>query len=334
MSCIDIVCNAIYICTRKHLLSALSVYVCIVLVYANSLDAISLVYNLKIRRSFTYKPDPEYNEKFLLIGTALPINYKRISTFTSILSQPIEPVKETRTVTGSLLNLRLVYNRQWWFEGSTGIEQERVHLKKPLHTKNKTFGLDDIIMSFGYNWFFKNKAQFVIYSITGFPSHSQLKNADSIDPLVGSRLFGTGFGSEFSYAITSTERQSCNIIFQNRFLHFFKRSLVPLLPSTVSFVPGNVTDLLFSIQYRYKKILFETGYNTTFFTNEQIDLPTASIHAPHYVRNGYYATIAHMEKNHPITNRPTLIGVGFSYSHSKAYARNIYAWWLNTTMIF
>lgn len=305
------------------------------LLYIEQIYSISLVYNMKIRRAF-FAVVPEIllqsKKKSRLIATAVPVIYKRDRHF---VDKDLKlDICEKRFTSGSLFNFRYIYDRTWWIEGATGLEREHV---KTRGTKNFDIcrtGFDDIVFAGGYNIYPTKESQVVIYGLAGFPTRRKVNILEAQDPLVGTRFFGIGVGSEFSYSFINAKKQSLVGIFQNRFIHFFNRRFFPILPCDAKIQPGNVSDLLFTLQYRYKKNLFETGYNPSFFTNRAVILNTGEVEVKSFVRNSGYFTYSRLFKSLPIIHKPGLIGVGLSVASSKLYETKILSSWLNFTAVF
>lgn len=297
-----------------------------------SVFATSLVYNMKIRRVFDVSGLLGKPAKSRLIATAVPIFYKRDREFID-LEREIN-FSEKRISVGSLFNLRAVSPKSaWWGEITAGVENERFSTQGTQNLSASRTGGDDIVLSGGHNWFPNKKTQVVLYAIGGFPTHFTVDPVDINDALVGTRFFSVGLGSELSYDFIASLRQSCVIIFQNRFLHFFDRSWpFPVVGSKAQ--PGNVTDVLLSLQYRIKRTLIEGGYGGTFFTNQAAILPNQTINAPAYIRNSGYITFTHLIKQCPGLKMPLLIGAGFSGARANLFKTRTIAGWLTLTTMF
>ncbi|HEX2977562.1 MAG TPA: hypothetical protein VHO47_00355 [Candidatus Babeliales bacterium] len=304
----------------------------LLLVNCQPLLTISLVYNMKIRRVFNVGAILGKSQKTRILATAVPIFYKRDREF-------VDPVRainftEKRSILGSLFNLRVTSPKSaWWGEITAGVENEHFKTHGSQNLSGSRTGGDDIVFSAGHNWFPNKKTQVVFYGIGGFPTNFKVDQTDINDPLVGTRFFSAGFGSELSYDFIASLRQSCIIIFQNRFLHFFDRSWpFPLVGSRVQ--PGNVIDVLLSLQYRIKRTLFEGGYGGTYFTNQAAILPNQKINAPAYVRNSGYITFTHLIKHCPGFKIPLLIGAGFSGGTANLFKTRIISGWVTLSTIF
>ncbi|MBI2775597.1 hypothetical protein HYX58_06320 [Candidatus Dependentiae bacterium] len=308
------------------------VHLFLLLVNGQSAFATSLVYNMKIRRVFNVSAILGRQQKTRILATAVPIFYKRDREFLDT-ARAIN-FTEKRSTIGSLFNLRATSPLSaWWGEITTGVEHEHFKTSGSQNLSASRTGFDDIVFSSGHNWFPNKKTQVVCYAIGGIPTDFKVDPVDINDTLVGTRFFSAGFGSELSYDFIATLRQSCIIIFQNRFLHFFDRSWpFPVAGSKVQ--PGNVTDLLLSVQYRIKRTLFEGGFNSTIFTNQAALLPNQKINAPLYVRNSGYITFTHLVKQCPGLKMPLLIGAGFSGARATLFKTRIISGWLTISTIF
>lgn len=301
------------------------------------LQAISLVYNMKIRRVFKVSALLGKDPKPVVVLSAVPIVYKRDRHIVNNDMTPID-ICEKRISAGSLLNLRYVPSQHWWAEVTTGIEKE--HLKSHSNINpaasfcTSRSGFDDFVFSAGHNWFPNEDVQFVLYGLGGLPSKRSVTLFDAQDALVGTRFYTLGIGSELSYSFFNRPKQNLIFVFQNRFLHFFKRSLAPILPADAKVQPGNVTDLLFTLQYRVKANLFEAGYNPTFFSDQAILLKTREIKSHWFVRNSAYASYLYLFKRCPGVNKPIVFGGGLSVAKSAKFDTKIFGAWLNLSLIF
>ncbi|OQA36187.1 MAG: hypothetical protein BWY54_00191 [Candidatus Dependentiae bacterium ADurb.Bin331] len=295
--------------------------------------AISLVYNLKIRRAFNYPISPllKKDKKALWVASAVPIVYKRDRHI-------VDPafgidVVDKRLTSGSLFNVRYIPRPTWWAELSTGFEHEHAQVSGTSIIDASRTGFDDIVFSVGHNFFIKKNTQFVLYALGGVPSRLKVTPNEAQDTLVGTRFFSVGVGSEFSYSFINSLPQSLVVIFQNRFLHFFNRRW-PILPPGSSIQPGNVTDLLFAIDYRHKKNAFEIGYNPTIFSNQAVILPTQTIGTHAFVRQSGFASYSRLFEKLPLLHRPGLIGTGLLVSRAHHLDIKIVSIWVNFTTVF
>lgn len=297
----------------------------------NTINSISLVYNIKIRRTFSLLSELSKGKKrkYRYIATAVPIVYKRNR---HIVTEELN-VCEYRRSSGSIFNFRCTAPTYWWIEASTGLERECACLKGSLNRNFSRTGLDDIIISGGKNFFPRKHTQFVLYGLAGFPVERDVSLVEAQDTLVGTRFFSIGAGSELSYAFFESLRQSLIGVFQVRFLHFFDRSWFPILPYNATIQPGNVTDLLWTLQYRFKTNILEAGYNTTFFTNQAVLLETERRDTEAFLRKSFYVTY---NKVIPkiFSDKHLVVGAGINNGSSDRYNTNIITSWFTCSIIF
>jgi hypothetical protein len=301
------------------------------LAFPTSVHAVTLVYNLRIRRAFNFESLPEQTRTRWPLSV-VPIFYAR-SSHGLIDVQNNTTVDEKRRVGAALVNLRCVPNKHWFFEGTTAIENEHANFKG-IHGFNASrTGLDDLVFSGGYRYFAGDNVQLVGYGLAGFPLGRKIDECDKFTPLVGTRLYTLGLGGEISYSFVSERSHSCAAIFQGRFLHSFNRSWFPILPEGSKIQPGNVSDLFFILQTRYHLTVFELGYDLTLFTNQAIILPTQTIDAKTLARHSAEASVTHAWLETPL-GKPCVLGLGVSASHSKKFDSNVVTIWLNGTIVF
>ena len=293
-------------------------------------NAVTLVYNMKVRRIFTVEPVLE-RMKSRWLFSAVPIFFARsrhlIEARTNLNNH------EKRKVGGVILNLRYIPSKHWWIEATTGIETDHGTFtgSDPFHASRT--GFDDLVFAGGYHHFFGKKIQGIGYGLFGVPTRRKVTLEDRYGPLVGTRLFGIGFGLEGSYSFLSELHRSFAAIIQGRFLHGFNRSWFPVLPRDAEIQPGNSTDLLFTLQFREKRTIIEAGYDITFFTNQAILLATQTIKANTFILHSGFASISHALLKGPF-NKPLLFGAGCNVNRSKqSDARNIIVW-LHCTFVF
>ncbi len=301
------------------------------LLFQSSLQAVTLVYNMRIRRAFNFSGLPEQKRTVWPISV-VPIFYGR-NSHGVIDIQNNTTVDEKRRVGGALFNVRCAPNKHWFFEATTGLETDHGSFKgKHGFTASRT-GLDDLVFSGGYRYFAGKNGQLVAYGVAGLPLRRKIDQHDLFTPLVGSRLYTLGIGCEASYSMVNEVHYSCDAIFQGRFLHSFNRSWAPILPEGSKIQPGNTSDLFFILQMRYKLTVVEIGYDVTFFTNQAIILPKETINSSTQVRHSGVATISHGWLKTPI-GKPCILSFGITASHSKRFDSNIISAWLTGTIVF
>jgi len=291
---------------------------------ATNMQAVTLVYNLRVRRIFNAPIILEQLKKPRTLVSAVPIYFSRKSHITN--ERTGIDVQEKRTAGGALFNARFVPSKHWWAEITTGLETDRATFEGNDAFRAARTGLDDIVFTGGYRHFVKNRAQFVAYGLVGIPTRRTITRCDRYTPLVGTRIFSLGFGAEGSCSFFNELKRSLAVIGQYRLIHGFNRNWFPILPKGSRIQPGNVQDLLLTLQYREKRTLFEIGYNATFFTDQAIILPTETIDTETFSRHGGYAILSHGWLD-AFFGKPFVCGVGINTSHSKQFdARTVTAW--------
>lgn len=305
----------------------------IVFLLTSNVQAITLVYSVRIRSVFeSAHAALEDHKKSSWVATALPIIYVRDRHI-------VDPARsidvcEHQIIGGSLFNIRYIPSEHWWFEATTGLEKETACERGTINRHNSRVGFDDIVLSAGYNVRPSDAVQICLFGITGFPTHKGVTAAEQFDPLVGTRFNSLGAGAELSYNFIDERMSTLTGIFQTRFVHFFSRNWFPILPRDARIQPGNITDLLFSARYRYDGTVFETGYNPTFFTNQAVLLRTGTVHSENYVRNSIYATLSHGWKDFPGLHIPLILGTGLNIGRSHHFDTKIIAGWVSLTTTF
>lgn len=294
----------------------------------------TLVYNMKVRRAFSINTTiGNKNHKMVYwLLTALPIWYHRNRTITH--QSITEPVYAKEIIAGSLINARLLAPHHWWAELTTGIEKQsnRYAYSHGFHASRT--GCDDIVATIGKNWFFnEKKGQISLYGLGGVPTKRSINANDIFDPPVGSRLYAAGIGGEISYSFKQTETESFVGLAQTRVVHFFNRSWFPIIAHGGHLQPGNITDMVFLVQYRKYKNVIECGYNPTFFTHQAAVLPTGTVRTNPFIRNAVFANYLHLSKNIPMLHTPGAIGAGCTFSRSKQFNTHIWGAWLNLTIL-
>jgi len=310
------------------------------------ISPISLVYNLKTRRIFFFGGSaaagalsPLAKKKSIWLLSIIPIVYKRKRHIvTDILDRnlhviPID-VFEKRVIRGSIFNLRYIYKRSFWFEVTTGAEKERAISCGTINSDITRKGVDDIVVSTGYNIFPNKDTQFTPYIIGGVPVNRSLTSEELFDTFVGTRFYGLGAGGEFAYSFVNSLKTTFAGLLQLRSIHFFPKKWTPVLPCSATLNPGNVTDFLIAAQYRKKKTLVEVGFDSTFFTNQAIWLKTGSLETDKFVRQSFYANFGHLFTKFPFIPKPVLLGAGFYVAELKRFDTKISSFWVNFTVIF
>lgn len=305
----------------------------------SDIQANTLVYNMRIRRIFTLGSDQSNNadsvfgnKKSRELVSVVPITYKRKRHIVD--EQRNINLFERRKTNGAILNFRFVRSRKWWLEATTGIEKEGAcYVGSSNFTASRT-GFDDILFSGGYVFKPHKNTQFILYGLFGIPTKNSVSILEVHEPLVGTRFKSLGIGSEFSYAFVNKLEQSLIFIFQNRFVHFFNRDWFPILPAGSQIQPGNLTDLLFTLQYRKLKNVFEVGYNPSFLTNLAVIVQQQKTKTDPFVRHSIYFNYSRLFKNFPVIKKPGTIGTGLSISRSKRFDTKTFIWWVNFSVLF
>ncbi len=295
------------------------------------LQGTSLVYNLKIRRSFTGLASfVKFKKKFNYVFTSLPVFYYRKAHF--IIDRTDTDITDERIGGGSIFNFR-VPSKHWWAEVTTAVHKESVSATGTHYFKASRIAFDDIVLAAGYNAFPTKDHQITIYGLTGFPTTRKLEATDEQRPLVGTRFFALGGGAEYSYSYINTPNTLLAGIIQVRALHFFTREAEALLGPCGRLQPGQSIDLLLSLRYRHKRTVLETGYNPTFFVNSAVLLPDETISGTTLIRHGGYISVVHLTQL-SIGSSPLAIGGGLVYNRIKDLnSHNVIAF-LNFTIAF
>ena len=294
------------------------------------LRAVTLVYNMKVRRIFVVSQVLE-RAKNRLLATVVPIYFSRSRKLFN--ERTGLDGCEKRRAGGALFNFRYVPNKHWWFELTTGIETDHGTFTgtDPFHASRT--GFDDIVLSGGYRHFWGKRCQLVAYGLAGFPARRKIELEDRHTPLVGTRLFNLGFGTEASYSFISEMKRSLAAIAQLRFIHGFNRSFFPIFPRDTTVQPGNATDLLFTMQYRKKRTIFEAGYNVTFFTNAALITPTETIKEASITRHSGFFSVSHgVFKG--LFDKPNVFGAGINGSRASSIDATTITAWVFFTVVF
>ncbi|MCL4380448.1 hypothetical protein M1466_03115 [Candidatus Dependentiae bacterium] len=299
---------------------------------STAVHAITLVYNLKFRRAFdTRHYDVSLQKKNHYIVSVLPI-VNKASRHVVDPQQGVDVCNST-LLGGSILNIKYFHTPSWWVEMTTAVAQEKLQDRGTHVAQESRTGLDDIVFTGGYNFYPNKRLQIVLYGLGGIPIQKAVTPAQQYAFLVGSRFYSLGLGSEFSYAFLQSKERSIVGIVQNRFIHFFSRNLVPILPPTATINPGNLTDILVAVQFRKKMTFLQVGYDLTIFTDQSITNNALRQGSPNIYRNSFYCFLNHVVQR-SLKHTPLIVGVGSSYAFANQSAIKNFAAWLNVTAIF
>lgn len=290
-----------------------------------------LVYNMRIRRAFNV-PFALKKKSFTLLS-ALPVYFARRSHI--VTEKPAVDVHEYRNIVGSLFDVRYLPSKNWWAEVTTGLENDHSAFEGSDAFSASRTGFDDFLFTGGYRHFIGDRTQLVFYGLAGLPAGRTVRKDDRYGPLVGSRFYGAGFGTEASYAFIEDKEQTLSGIIQQRFVHFFNRHWFPILPACDTIVPGNFTDILITLQYRKQMTAYETGVDFTFFTNQGVMTPTTTVNTANFTRYAGYINILHLIGSTIKNNRkPIVIGGGINISGTKVFHAKTYSVWTGLTIVF
>ena len=295
------------------------------------LQGTSLVYSIKIRRSFiglaTYV---DQKKKVNYALTTLPIFYSSKARF--IVERTETDINDRRIGGGIIINFKLP-SKHWWFEATTAIHKESLQATGTTCLTTSHAGFDDIVLAGGYNAYPTKDQQITIYGLAGFPTTRKFAQRDAQIPLIGTRFFALGGGAEYSYSYINTKKTVLAGIVQFRTLHFFSREAEILLGPGGRLQPGQTFDLLFSMRYRHKRTVLETGYNPTFLVNTAVILPDETIPGDTLVRHGAYISLVHLTKN-GFCNTPFAVGGALIYNRLKKLEAHSMTALLNFTIAF
>lgn len=290
-----------------------------------------LVYNMRIRRAF-HVPFELRKKSFTLL-TALPLYFAHRSHI--VTETPSVDVHEYRNIVGSLFNVRYLPSLNWWVELTTGLENDRSSFTGSDPFSASRTGFDDFLFTGGYRHFLGERTQLIFYGLAGLPAGRTVRKDDRYGPLVGSRFYGAGFGTEASYSFIQSKEQTLSGIIQQRFVHFFSRHWFPVLPACDVIVPGNFTDILVTLQYRKQVTAYEAGFNPTFFTNQAVITPIETVSTDNFIRYAGYINVLHLIRSTLMHHRkPIVIGGGLNVSGSKVFHAKAYSVWLGVTIVF
>lgn len=293
-------------------------------------EAVTLVYNLRIRRAFDTPANFQSQKKAQLLFSAVPIVFARKSTIDELVGQEVH---EKRRVHSVLFNARYVPSRKAWLELTTGVGKDKITATGTDSLCASRTGLDDIVLSGGYRSFVSDKAQLVGYGLLGFPATSKICPLDKYGPLMGSRLYSMGCGLEFSYSLLNSPVRSCSMIGQTRFIHSFNRQWFPILPQDAQLAPGNTTDIFWALQFREKKMIFEAGYDATIFSQQAVILSTHTVKGRNAVRHSGYVSVSYAIPE-GYGGKPWILGAGLNGSSSKEFDSQTISAWLSCSVVF
>lgn len=305
--------------------------ICFLTVY--SLQPTTLVYNLKIRRTFAgigtlLKPD----KRPLWVVSWVPIGYHRTAHI--VRPESATDLYTRRHGGGAIFNLRRIPSKYWWLELTTAVQKESITACGSSNFCASRGGFDDVVLAAGCNFYVGDKGQGTLYGLAGFPTTRTASPFDAQEALVGTRFYALGGGVEGSYSFINNPLKNLVTIVQVRAIHFFNREWETILGPGGRIKPGELIDLLLSVRYRYKVSMVETGYNATFFTNQAAVLPTRTIENKTTLRNGFFISAMHLLQHATFFDKPVALGGGFQYNRISQFNANSYLAWLNLTVIF
>lgn len=287
-----------------------------------------LVYNMRIRRVF-FIPFIVGNKSYTFL-TGLPLFFARRSHI--VTETPAVDVYENRNMVGALFNARYSDALNWWIDVTTGLETNHTSFKGSDPFSASKTGLDDFLFTGGYTFAIGDRTELVIYGLGGLPAGRKVSKEDRYGPLIGSSFYSAGFGTEASHAFIHEKEQTLSFIIQQRFVHFFDRHWFPILPACDTIVPGNLTDILATVQYRRHTTAYEIGFNPTFFTNQAVKTPSITTKIPNSIRYGLYINSLHVFKS-TLEHKPIIIDGGFSFSTTQFFDTKTYNVWLGLSIV-
>lgn len=300
-------------------------------IHVAPIHAYPLVYNMRIRRAF-HVPFELRKKSFTLLS-ALPVYFGRRSHI--VTETPAVDVHEYRNIVGALFNVRYLPSLNWWAECTTGLENDHSTFTGSDPFCASRTGFDDFLFTGGYRHFIGDRTQLIFYGLAGLPAGRTVKKDDRYGPLVGSRFYGAGFGTEASYSFIEEKDQTLSGIIQQRFVHFFSRHWNPVLPPCDIIEPGNFTDILVTLQYRKNVTAYEAGFNPTFFTNQAVITPTATVTSPNFTRYAGYINVLHLIRSTIAQHRkPIVMSGGLNVSGTQMFHAKTYSVWLGVTVVF
>lgn len=209
--------------------------VSLLILAVHTVSPTSLVYSLKLRRLASVGSAQKKNNISL---SALPLIYtldRHIIIPHYLCTDTIVDIEEKRRIEGGLLFAHYVTPRLFWGEITIGVEHEKIETCGTKTIQDSVTGLDDIVITIGKNKLLGKDTQLSSYVLAGFPTRRKITVSDSIDPLIGTRTFGIGVGTEVSHCFFDSGVATFNARLQGRFLHFFKRSWDPVLPNPLRY---------------------------------------------------------------------------------------------------
>ena len=294
---------------------------------------ITLVYNMRVRRTFSVAGKLRQDTSSIWVPSIVPIFQRRTRHIVTTTPVAVD-VTDKRSVGGALINFQVIPTRSYWAEITTGIERESATVKGTTNECAAKSGFDDVLISAGYNFYPIEHGQFTLYGLIGFPTHWKVSEFERFGTFIGTHFFNIAVGAEVSYGFIDTLPRSLDLIAQGRLLHAFSRSWNPILPEGSTIQPGNVSDLLITLQYREKQDIFELSYNPTWFSNQAAILPTTTIKTDTYVRNSGSFSYSHVFRKGALTKKPFIIGTGVNYSHAKFFDTNTFSCWVSFSWVF
>ncbi len=202
---------------------------------------------------------------------------------------PSDQWKETRFLGGIIEALRLVHNHTW-IEFIAAFGKENVRFShKGVFGRESRAGWDDFLIDVGHNFLdASGKKQLLVHWLTGVPLTRKVTLAEVESPLWGIRTIATGPVIEFAYDFIRNPAQDLFLGIIARFLHLFKRTYEPILPSDAFFHPGNALDILALFHYRYEAQNIEIGYIYTRYNNISYQFHDHTQHLPSERYNSFY----------------------------------------------
>ena len=302
---------------KKKQVEPMTALVLFIIFYTQLLSPFSLIYNMKVRRSLSTASLVSHPTAGMLDLNAIPIfAHEKIYLTSDNLrnkeSQNPVFIEQQRNNEGALLNINYHPLKNWWVEAGTEVAHEAYSNTGTSHAKNKRTGCDDIVFTSGYDYTYKHTFGITAYGLAGVPTLRKITQCDMYGPVLGTRLFSTGAGLEFAYLPFKSPDNTVLLLFQARCIHFYTRHWAPVLPCDDKLAPGNQTDLLWAINYKHKKMVYEAGYNLTLHTNQAVITPQETTKGSHYTYNGYYAIVSRPLQ----TEQPILCSAGAILAHS------------------